>query len=261
MPGDTPLDDAASGKRVLVTGGCRGIGRAIVRVLAAQGYDVSFTFLDGEEPTEPLLDALRSEWPDQAFAAHPVDLGDRDAVNALADRLSGSESFYGFVHNAGQAYDALAPLVNWERAETLMQVNFWAMTRLVAATVPAMIHARAGRIVGIGSIAAMHGIAGHSIYAASKGAMLSYLRTLAVELARKGITANCIAPGFVDTDMLAPYAEQREAMEQQIPAGRLADAAEVADLVRYLLAPEAAYITGSVIPVDGGLGASMAIRR
>ncbi len=255
------MDHANSGKCVLVTGGFRGIGRTIVPVLAAQGYDVSFIFLDAEEPAAPLLDALQSEWPDQAFAAHPVDLGKRDAVSALADRLSGSESFYGFVHNAGQAYEALAPLINQERAETLMQVNFWAMTRLVAATVPAMVHARAGRIVGIGSIAAMHGIAGHSIYAASKGAMLSYVRTLAVELARKGMTANYIAPGFVDTDMLAPYAEQRETMEQQIPAERLADANEVAELVRYLLAPETAYITGSVIPLDGGLSASMAIRR
>jgi NAD(P)-dependent dehydrogenase (short-subunit alcohol dehydrogenase family) len=135
------------------------------------------------------------------------------------------------------------------------------MTRLIKAAVRSMIRAKSGRIVGIGSITAHQGAQGNATYAATKGAMASYMKTLSVEIARKGVTANVVAPGYVDTEMLAPYRANREAVEKQIPAGRFAGADEIASLVCYLLAPEAAYITGAEIPIDGGLTAAIGIKN
>ena len=135
-----------------------------------------------------------------------------------------------------------------DKAEAAMQVNFWSMTRLAKTVLRGMIRARAGRIVAIGSVAALQGNPGNAAYAASKGALLSYCRTLAIETAKRGITVNTVAPGFIDTDMMAPYASHRAGMEKQIPAGRFAKSEEVAGLVAFLMSPPAAYITGAVLP-------------
>ncbi len=255
------MEHSNHGLRVLVTGGSRGIGSAIVSSLAKNGYDLQFIYHQSAEPAEALLKDMRAGYPDQSFTAHKVDLGDRAAVDAFADQLSEEDAFYALIHNAGQSYDSLAALVDQTRAEAIMQVNFWSLTRLVTAIVRPMLRARSGRIVSIGSITAMHGVPGNAIYAATKGASLSYLRTLAVELAPKGVTANTIAPGFVDTDLLNAYADHRKTIEKQIPIGGYAKPEQVAELVRYLLSPEAASVTGSVIPIDGGLTASLGGRR
>lgn len=255
------MDCSVSGKRVLVTAGGRGIGAAIVRALAELGYDVCFTFRESVEPAKALLTELQSKHPEQEFEASQCDLSRREDVDRLAEQLTNWETLYGFVHNAGQSYDVLAALIDQDNAETLMQVNFWSMTRLIAAAVRPMIQARAGRIIGIGSIAAMRGQTGNAVYAASKGAMLSYLRCLAVEIARKGVTVNYVAPGFVDTEFLSGYDSHRDAIEKAVPAERFAEPAEIAGLVGYLLANKASYITGSVIPIDGGLSATIGAGR
>jgi len=255
------VSNSNKNKRVLVTGGSRGIGAAIVRMLGADGYDVEFIYHAAKEPAEALLKELQADFGEQSFSAHQVDLGDRNAVDDFVESLSEGDAFYGFVHNAGQSYDTLAALVDQARAEAIMQVNFWSLTRLITALVRPMTRAREGRIVSIGSVTAVQGVAGNSIYAATKGAALNYLRTLAVELAPKGVTANTIAPGFVDTDLLSQYAAHREKIEKQIPAGRYAQAEEVAALVHYLLSPQAAYVTGSLLPIDGGLMASLGGKR
>ena len=109
-------------------------------------------------------------------------------------------------------------------------------------------------------MAALRAMPGNSVYAATKGAMLSYVRTIAVELARKGIATNFVAPGYVDTDMIATYADQRDQIEKRIPNGRFARATEVAALVRHLLSPTAGYINGSVLPIDGGMDAGFSLR-
>ena len=152
-------------------------------------------------------------------------------------------------------------MIDQDRAENVMQVNFWAMTRLASAIVRPMIAARQGRIVGIGSITYSHGVAGNAVYAASKGAMMSYIKTLAIESARRNVCANYIAPGFVDTEMLAPYKDYRKKMESQIPLRRFAKPEEIAGLVDFLLSPPAAYITGTIIPIDGGIHAGLAVQR
>jgi len=248
-----------SKKQIAVTGGSRGIGREIVRTLAAAGYNVRFTFHNSESEARSLVAELQSNWPRQEFSIHGVDFGDKGGVGAFADELSETDGLYGLVHNAGQSCDALAAMLDQDRAETAMQVNFWALTRLVKGAIRQMVPARAGRIVGMGSIAALHGMSGNSAYAATKGAMLSYVRTAVVELARKGVTVNFVAPGYVDTELMEPYAAFRRALEKQIPVGRFAQPGEIAALVNHLMAPEAAYITGSVLAVDGGLSAGIAL--
>ncbi|VAW18569.1 3-oxoacyl-[acyl-carrier protein] reductase [hydrothermal vent metagenome] len=250
-----------AGKLVLVTGGSGGIGSALVGTLAEAGYDIVFTFHKGEDKAGSLLETTPRAHADQKISSRRIDFTDRAAVEAFADELAQSQPLYGLIHNAGTSYDVLSPLINQDRAETLMQLNFWAMTRLVSATVRPMLKAKTGRIVGISSVAAIHGIPGNAAYAATKGAMASYVRTLAVEIARKNVTANCIIPGFVDTDLLKPYSRHREIMEKQIPAGRFARPMEIANLARYMLSPQAAYMTGALVPIDGGLGAAIAVQR
>jgi len=124
-----------------------------------------------------------------------------------------------------------------------------------------MLRARSGRIVAIGSVAALRGNPGNAAYAASKGALISYANTLAVETGKRGVTVNVIAPGFIDTDMMAPYAAYREKMESQIPAGRFAKPEEIAGLATFLMSPPAGYITGTVLPIDGGLTAQLGVHR
>ena len=164
------------------------------------------------------------------------------------------------MYNAGGSYDTLAAMVDQDRAEDLFQTNFWAMTRLAGAAARPLMRARQGRIVAVGSITAQMGVQGNSIYAASKGAMLSYVRTLAIELARRGVTANYISPGYIDTDLMAPYADYRDTVEKQIPLKRFGLPAEVGALTRFLFSPLAAYITGTAIPIDGGVSAGLSIR-
>jgi NAD(P)-dependent dehydrogenase (short-subunit alcohol dehydrogenase family) len=246
--------------RILVTGGAKGVGAAIVRALVAAGHDVDFTFRSSAEPAKALADEIAKAHPGRAATALPLDLSDKDALDAFCEARE-SESYFGLVHNAGQPYDSLAAMMVQEKAEAAMQVNFWAFTRLAKSLMRNMIRARAGRIVAIGSVAALRGNPGNAAYAASKGALISYAKTLAVETGKRGVTVNVIAPGFVDTDMMAPYAAYRDKMQAQIPAGRFAKPEEVAGLAAFLMSEPAAYISGTVLPIDGGLTAQLGIHR
>ncbi len=232
-----------------------------MRQLARSGHDVTFTYSKSAEEAEALTRDLTSRYHDQSFTARQLDLANREDVTAFAEDLAERDALYGFVHNAGMSYDTLTAMIDQTRAEKVMQVNFWAMTRLAGAVVRPMMTARQGRIIGIGSIAFVHASAGNAVYAASKGAMMSYIKTLAIETARRGVCANYIAPGFVDTDMMAPYEDYRKKMESQIPLRRFAKPEEIAGLVDFLLSPLAAYITGTIIPIDGGIHAGLAVQR
>lgn len=252
---------AADKRRVLVTGGGRGLGAAIVHAVAAAGHDVTFTYRSAEAEAADILRELAAAHPGRTFAAHRLDLADKAAVDAFAKSLEADAPYSAFVHNAGQSYDTLAMMIDQATAETTMQVNFWSFTRIVGALARPMMRARDGRIIAIGSLTALQANQGNSVYAATKAAMLGYLRTLAIETARNGVTVNYIAPGFIDTAIMAPYAKYRAQMESQIPARRFAAPEEVAALIPFLLSPGAAYITGAVLPVDGGLGAAIGIHR
>jgi NAD(P)-dependent dehydrogenase (short-subunit alcohol dehydrogenase family) len=241
-------------KRVFVTGGARGMGEAIVRRLAADGYAVEFTYATSAERAAALAQELGA-------TARACDLADKSAVEALATSLEEAPAYYGFVHNAGMSYDSLAAMVDQAQGERLMQVNFWSMLRLAKALLRPMTHARTGRIVAIGSVTADRASRGNSVYAASKAALKGYLTTLTLEVAKRGVTVNFVAPGFIDTDMLGPYAAYRAEMEKQIPAGRFGKTEEVAGAVAYLLSPAASYVSGATLTVDGGLSAALAVQR
>jgi NAD(P)-dependent dehydrogenase (short-subunit alcohol dehydrogenase family) len=248
-------------QRVLVTGGGRGVGAAIVRALALAGFDVVFTVRTATSEAEALIAAIRAERPEASLEVRALDLADKAAVDALAAQVAEEPAYYGLVHNAGMSYDTLAAMVDQTRAEQLMQVNYWSFVKLAGALIRPMTRARAGRIVAIGSIAADVANAGNGIYAGSKAALAGYCRTLAIESARRGITVNVVAPGFVDTAMLEPYAAYRANVEKQIPAARFAKPEDVGAVVGFLLSPGAGYVTGATIPVDGGLTAALAIQR
>jgi len=247
-------------RRVLVTGGGKGVGAAIVRALVAAGHDVDFTYRSSADAALALADELMTAHPGRKVAARALDLAEKGSIESFCEAIQ-DDAFFGLVHNAGQPYDALAAMMAQDKAEAAMQVNFWSLTRIAKAVLRGMIRARAGRIVAIGSVAALRGNAGNAAYAASKGALISYCRTLAVETAKRGITVNAVAPGFIDTEMMAPYAAYRADMEKQIPSGRFAQPEEIAGLVAFLLSEPAAYITGAVLPVDGGLTAMMGVHR
>jgi len=254
------MTDSANRKTVYVAGGSKGIGLGIVKALAADGYDVSFSYRSSPDEADVVIQGLNASHPGQQFASYQVDMGDRSRVGEFADTIGNTANLYGLVYNAGGSYDTLAAMVDQDRAEALFQTNFWAMTRLAGAAARPLMRARDGRIVTVGSITSQMGVQGNSIYAASKGAMLSYVRTLAIELARRGITANYIAPGYIDTDLMAPYADYRDAVEKQIPLRRFGLPEEVGALTRFLFSPLAGYITGTAIPIDGGVSAGISIR-
>jgi 3-oxoacyl-[acyl-carrier protein] reductase len=252
--------DTSEARRILVTGGGRGLGAAIVTALAHAGFDVTFTYRSAAAAAETMVADLQRACPGRSIAAKQIDLADKGAVDALADELA-SSAFFGFIHNAGQSYDTLSVMMDQAKAEAVMQVNYWSFTRLVNAVVRPMMRARAGRVAVIGSVTALQANQGNAAYAASKAALLGYVRTLAIETARSGVTVNYIAPGFIDTEMLAPYAKYREQLEEQIPARRFAKPEEIAGLVEFLMSPKATYVTGAVLPVDGGLSAAIGIHR
>jgi 3-oxoacyl-[acyl-carrier protein] reductase len=247
-------------RKVLVTGGAKGVGAAIVRALVQHGFDVDFTYRSSSAEADQLIAHLKALYPDTGIRGFALDLANPQAVDDFCEQRE-AESYFGLLHNAGQSYDALAAMMDQGKAEMIMQVNFWSLTRLAKTLMRSMIRARQGRIVVIGSVAALQGNAGNGAYAASKGALLSYCRTLAIETAKRGVCVNYIAPGFIDTDMMAPYANYRDKMESQIPAGRFANPDDIAGVAAFLMSPAASYITGVVLPVDGGLTAMMGVHR
>ncbi len=254
------MSDATPKRRVLVTGGGRGVGAAIVTALANAGFDVDFTYRNSAEEASRLAETLGAAHPGVTVRTRRLDLSDKAALEDFAAEIE-DQAWFGLVHNAGQPYDALTAVIAQDKAEAAMQVNFWSLARLAKAVMRGMLRAREGRLVAIGSVAALQANAGNAAYAASKGALLSYCRTLAMETAKRGITVNYVAPGFIDTEMMAGYAAHRPQMEKQIPAGRFAQPGEIAGLVAFLMTPPAAYITGAVLPIDGGLTAMLGVHR
>ncbi len=255
------MSATAMPQKILITGGARGMGAALVQAVLALGFEVVFTYRSSHVEAETLIQEMTALFPAARLSARAVDFADKGQVAAFCDHLAVEGGFYGLIHNAGATYDTLAAIMDQDKAEAVMQVNFFAFTRLVNALVRDMTRARAGRIIAMGSITAIQANQGNAAYAASKGAMLSYVRTLAIETAKRGVTVNYLAPGFVDTQMMAPYAAYRAQMEKQIPAGRFARPEDVAATAAFLLSDGASYITGAVIPIDGGLSAALGVHR
>jgi 3-oxoacyl-[acyl-carrier protein] reductase len=238
-----------SGKSALVTGASGGIGGAIAKALHAQGATVG---LSGTR-TEP-LEKLKAELGERAHVL-PADLGDAAAIDAL---LKSAEGVLGgidiLINNAGLTRDNLAMRMKDEDWQKVIDVNLTAGFRLARGAMRGMMKKRWGRIIGITSVVGVTGNPGQANYAAAKAGMIGMSKSLAQEVASRGITVNCVAPGFIETQMTDVLNEDQKArIMTAIPAGRLGQSGEIAAAVVYLASPEAAYVTGQTIHINGGM--------
>ena len=238
-----------SGKTALITGATGGIGGAIARALHAQGATV---VLSGTR--ENVLNTLVEDLDERAHSV-PCNLADSSAVENLvgeAEAVAGPLEI--LINNAGITRDGLILRMKDGDFWDVIGVNLAVAFKLSRTAVRGMMKRRSGRIISIASVVGVTGNAGQVNYAASKAGLIGFTKSLAQEVASRGITANCVAPGFVTTAMTdALTDQQRETMMAAIPAGRFGDSADVASAVVYLASPEAAYVTGQTIHVNGGM--------
>jgi 3-oxoacyl-[acyl-carrier protein] reductase len=229
-------------KVVLITGGSRGIGLACAQRFLAQGDRVAVTY--------------NSSPPPEGFFAIKCDVTDLDSVDAAFKAV---EEEFGpvevLVSNAGITKDGLLLRMSEADFTSVVDANLTAAYRVAKRATQGMLRARAGRIIFVSSVVALLGSAGQANYAASKAGLVGLARSLARELGSRSITVNVVAPGPVETDMTAALGDKRLAeLTAAVPLARMASADEIAGVVVFLASPDAAYITGAVIPVDGGLG-------
>ena len=226
----------------LVTGGNRGIGSAIAKSLKAAGYTVVVTYRSGSAPTE--------------FESVQMDVTSTESVNAgfaLIEEKWGLPEIV--VCNAGITKDTLSMRMSDEDFADVIDANLTGAFRTARRATKGLLKLKRGRLIFIGSVVGLTGSAGQVNYSASKAGLVGMARSFARELGSRGITANVVAPGFVETDMTATLDEKRrEEIAKSVPLQRFCSAEEIADVVTFLASPQASYITGAVIPVDGGLG-------
>jgi 3-oxoacyl-[acyl-carrier protein] reductase len=238
-----------TGKKALVTGATGGLGSEIAKALHASGAHVA---LSGTR--EEKLQALAAELGERAEIC-PADLSDAASVDALPKLAS--EAMGGLdilISNAGITRDQLLMRMKDEDWDTVIKVNLEAHYRLSKAALRGMMKQRWGRIIGITSIVGVTGNPGQTNYAASKAGMIGFTKALAQEVAARGVTANCVAPGFIQSPMTDALNEQQKQMTlARIPAGRLGSGAEIAAACVYLASEEASYITGQTLHVNGGM--------
>ncbi|KUP98652.1 3-oxoacyl-[acyl-carrier-protein] reductase [Thermobifida cellulosilytica] len=229
-------------RSVLVTGGSRGIGLTIARELKEAGDDVSVTYRTGQPP--------------EGLFGVPCDITDSAQVDAAFKQVEEEQGAVEvLVANAGITRDQLLALMSEDDFNAVLDTNLTGAFRVAKRAVRSMMRKRTGRIIFISSVVGLYGGPGQANYAASKAGLVGLARSLARELGSRNITVNVVAPGFIETDMTAALSEERrEEIKKGIPLGRYGSTAEVAKTVRFLASEDAAYITGAVIPVDGGLG-------
>jgi 3-oxoacyl-[acyl-carrier protein] reductase len=235
----------------LVTGGSRGIGAATARALAADGLPVAVNYRSGREAAEAVVAEI--ELAGGTAVALAGDVADRDAVDAMFATLEARfERVLVLVNNAGVTDDDLTMSLTDDAWDRVVDTNLGAAFRTTRRALPKMVRGRWGRIVNVASVVGLRGNPGQANYAASKAGLVGLTRTVAAEVARRGVTVNAVAPGLIATDMTAGLGP---GLDQLIPARRAGRPEEVAACVRFLAGADAAYVTGAVLAVDGGWGA------
>lgn len=241
------------GNTAIVTGGSRGIGRAIVETLAREGAKVAFVYHSNSDAANALVDELKSRGSEaMAIQANVADKTAADsAVNKVVDEWGKLDIL---VNNAGIVRDTLLARMTVEQWQDVIDTNLTGVFNFCQAAIGSMMSARSGRIVNMSSVASHYSNPGQANYAASKGGIEGFTRCLATEYAKRGVTVNAVAPGFVETEMTEAVRNAAEdQIKKHIPMRRLGQPDDIAKAVLFLVSEESTYVTGQVLTVDGGL--------
>ena len=241
------------GKAAIVTGGSRGIGAAIAKSLAADGFDVAIIYQGSKERAESLAEEIKATGKNAI--AIQCDVSSLEQVEKMtAEVLEKLGSVDVLVNNAGKTKDGLIMRMTEEDFDSIINTNLKGAFNCTKAVTPIMMKARSGRIVNISSVVGVTGNAGQANYAASKAGIIGLTKSAAKELATRGITVNSVAPGYVKTDMTEVLSDKvKEAILAQIPMKKCAEPEDIANVVSFLCSDKASYVTGQVINVDGGM--------
>jgi 3-oxoacyl-[acyl-carrier protein] reductase len=247
-------DDSPAGRVAFVTGASRGIGRATVLALAQDGHRVAFCYASDDAAAKETVAAVE-ETGAEALAVR-ADVGDRDQVDAAFTEVEGALGKVEIlVNNAGITRDGLLARMSDEHWDDVVRINLTGAFNTIRRATAGMMRARYGRIVNISSVAGQAGNGGQANYAAAKAGLVGLTRSVARELAPRNVTCNVVAPGPIVTDMTGDLTDEwRSAAEAAIPLGRFGTADEVAAVVAFLCRDQAGYVTGALVPVDGGMG-------
>lgn len=249
---DNPITPTLDGHIALVTGGAQGIGKSIAMSLARQGAHVIVGDLNVQAAESTAEEIAKSGTPSTGLALNVAELGSvKAAIKHIVEAWGKIDIL---VNNAGITKDGLLLRLSEDAWDQVLSVNLTGAFYCTKAVLPSMVRNRKGRIVSIASIVGVMGNVGQANYAASKGGLIAFTKVVAREYASRGITANAVAPGFIDTAMTqAMQPEARDSLIKQIPCQRLGTSEDIAHAVSFLVSPEASYITGQVLHVNGGM--------
>ncbi len=239
------------GKKVVVTGGSRGIGAAIVKLLADEGAQVAFTYSSREEAAQQIAHSL----PGEGHFYIKMDISNEESINAAVEHiLEKWPEIDGVVNNAGVTKDTLLLRMKAEDFDTVIGTNLRGTFLVTKAFTKSMMKARHGSVVSITSVIGQTGNAGQANYAASKAGTVAFSKSIAQELASRNVRLNCVAPGFIATEMTDVLPEEaKKKILEKIPLGKIGEGTDIAQAVRFLLSDESKYITGHTLSVNGGM--------